>query len=124
LQRLADQSHEAIRALAEIDGLRGHQDLNSRSNRNHVAAFTARSTSRSQPRSTPRSARTSAPAISMLMVPDRFAAAAETPSSRGLPHNRYKHRRLVSRQRQKTGPGRLAPAKQVLRRHVVSARHL
>src|SRR5207302_1664686 len=81
-QRLTDQSHEPIRALAEVHGLRGHQDLHPYRNRDHVAAFTVRSTSRSQPRSTPLSARTTAPAISMLMASDRFAAAATTPSSR------------------------------------------
>src|SRR6185312_4863936 len=37
---------------------------------------------------------------------------------------RYKHRHLVGRQRQLTGSRRLAPTKQMLRRHVVPPRHL
>src|ERR1700676_3143372 len=92
-QRLTDQSHEPIRTLAEIHGLRGHQDLHPRSNRNHVAAFTARSTSRSQPRSTPRSARTTAPEISMVIAPETVTpTAAATPSSRASLTTGYKHR--------------------------------
>src|SRR4051794_3395457 len=82
-QRLTDQSHKAIRALAEVHGLRGHQHLHPSRNRDHVAAFTARSTSRSQPRSTPRSARTTAPAISMVITPETVTpTAAATSSSR------------------------------------------
>jgi hypothetical protein len=60
----------------------------------------------------------------MVMAPDLFAAAAATPLSSVSPNDRYKHRHLVDWQCQKTGPSRLAPTKQMLRRHVVPTRHL
>jgi hypothetical protein len=49
-------------------------------NRNHVAAFTARSTSRNQARSTPRSARTTAPACSMVITPGALVVVAVPPT--------------------------------------------
>ena len=42
----------------------------------------------------------------------------------GRPHDGYEHRQFVGRQRQQTSPCRLAPTKQMLRRHVVPTRHL
>ena len=93
-------------------------------NRDHVAAFTARSSSRSQPRSTPRSARTTAPAISMVINPETVTPTAGNTVLTGFPHDRNNHRHLVGRQRQHTAPRRLAPTTQMLRRHVVSARYL
>jgi hypothetical protein len=55
---------------------------------------------------------------------DRYAHRRGNTVLTGFPHDRYKHRHLVGRQRQQTGPRRLAPTKQMLRRHVVSARYL
>src|ERR1022692_692796 len=107
-QRLTDQSHEPIRTLAEIHGLRGHQDLHPCRNRDHVAAFTARSTSRSQPRSAPHSARTTAPAISMVMAPDTVTpnavAALSSQVSRTTCTNRSEERRVGKECRSRWSP--------------------
>src|SRR5262245_59911748 len=66
-KRFAHQGGKPIRTFAEIDRLGGYQHLHSRRNRNHIAAFTARSTSRSQSRSTPGPARSTTPAISIAI---------------------------------------------------------
>src|SRR6185295_3333418 len=70
-QRLLDKGSETVSSFAEVDRPRRHQYLQSCRNRDHSAAFTARSTSLSQTGSTPGSARTTAPAISMTTVGER-----------------------------------------------------
>src|ERR1039457_5300198 len=72
-QRLAYQSHEAIRALAEVYGLCGHQNLHPSRYRDHVAAFTARSTSISRRISMPGTARTTKFLIPISMGIDAAA---------------------------------------------------
>src|SRR5664280_1696782 len=57
-KRLPHQRDKTIATFSKINWLRGHQNAHSRRNRNHVAAFTARSTSISRRISMPGTART------------------------------------------------------------------
>ena len=78
LELLANHGRETVGASAEVHRLRRHKDLHARRNRDHVAAFTARSTSRSQARSTPGAARTTAPPISIAIVGEPWADPLRT----------------------------------------------
>src|SRR5262249_61121994 len=78
-ERLAHQRGEPVCTLSKINRFAGHQHPQARRNRDHVAAFTARSTSLSQPRSTPLCARTVAPAISITIDPGPLVAASAAP---------------------------------------------
>jgi transposase len=122
LELLASQGGETVGTAAEIDGLRRHQHLHTCRNRDHVAAFTARSTSRSQAGSTPGAARTTAPPISIVIAVASCAdAAAVIPSWRSSV--------TIGTNIGASSAGKLskparAPGEQVLRRDVVPARHL
>jgi hypothetical protein len=66
-ESLTHQRREPVASLSKIYGLGRYQDLHACRNRDHVAAFTARSTSRSQAGSIPGAARTTAPPISIVI---------------------------------------------------------
>ncbi len=121
---LTDQSHEPIRALAEVTGFVATRTFTPAATTRSCSRLHSAHTSRNQPRSTPLSARTTAPAISMVMAPGHGHAQCVAATYCSRPHDRHERRRLVGWQCQQTGPRRLAPAKQMLRRHVVSARNL
>src|SRR5207245_4165685 len=78
-ERFAHQRGEPVCTLSKINRFAGHQHPQARRNRDHVAAFTARSTSLSQPRSTPLCARTLAPPPSITLHPGPFVLACAPP---------------------------------------------
>src|SRR5262249_17082657 len=73
-QRLSGQRRQRIGAPAEVDRPRCDQHLHAGRNRDHRAAFTARSTSRRCRQSTPGATRITVPVISISTMPDGVAA--------------------------------------------------
>ena len=72
------QRRQAVSATPEVDRLRRHQNPNARRNRNHVAAFTARSTFVSVATSIPGLTRTTAAPSAISIVPYEIAQDGAT----------------------------------------------
>ena len=70
------QRRQAVSATPEVDRLRRHKNPNARGNRNHVAAFTARSTFVSVATSVPGLTRTTAAPSAISIVPHGIAQEA------------------------------------------------
>ena len=70
------QRREAVRPAPDVDRLRRHQNPDACRNRNHVAAFTARSTFVSVVTSLPGPTRTTAAPSAISIVPQEIAQEA------------------------------------------------
>jgi len=76
LKLVLRQRRQAVSATPEVDRLRRHKNPNARGNRNHVAAFTARSTFVSVATSVPGLTRTTAAPSAISIVPHGIAQEA------------------------------------------------
>jgi hypothetical protein len=78
------QRREAVRPAPKIDRLRRHQNPDACRNRNHVAAFTARSTFVSVVTSLPGPTRTTAAPSAISIVPQEIAQEAAEDGAEAL----------------------------------------